>query len=121
VCSPVLAERDSKAGWQFARRPRRIDWPGIIRALNEIGYDGALSVDWHTPAWTRVRRRDACRFVKALDFEPPKAHGQRSAGSDHCDFPHSTKPRNSRPPDGQVRPREAGFESYKRFEGKSAA
>ena len=43
-----------------------------MRALNEIGYDGALSVDWHDPGMDReYGAADACRFVKAVDFDPP--------------------------------------------------
>ena len=48
-----------------------IDWESIIRALNEIGYDGPLSVEWKDPAMNReVGAEEACRFVKRLDFEP---------------------------------------------------
>ncbi len=65
---------DSRAGWQF-RSPGHggIDWPSIIRTLNAIGYDGALSVDWHDPGMDREYGAvDACRFVKAIDLEPPQ-------------------------------------------------
>jgi sugar phosphate isomerase/epimerase len=64
---------DPRAGWQF-RSPGHggIDWPAIIRALNAIGYDGPLSVDWHDPGMDReYGAADACRFVKAIDLEPP--------------------------------------------------
>jgi sugar phosphate isomerase/epimerase len=69
---------DPRAGWQF-RSPGHggIDWSTVIRTLNDIGYDGALSVDWHDPGMDReYGAADACRFVKALDFDPPKAHGK---------------------------------------------
>ena len=65
---------DSRAGWQF-RSPGHggIDWPAIIRTLNAIGYEGALSVDWHDPGMDREYGAiDACRFVKAIDFDPPQ-------------------------------------------------
>ena len=65
---------DPRRGWQF-RSPGRggIDWEAIIRGLNEIGYDGPLSVDWHDPGMDReYGAADACRFVKALDFDPPR-------------------------------------------------
>jgi sugar phosphate isomerase/epimerase len=64
---------DPRAGWQF-RSPGHggIDWPAIIRCLNEIGYDGPLAVDWHDPGMDREHgAADACRFVKSLDFDAP--------------------------------------------------
>ncbi len=65
---------DRRAGWQF-RSPGHggIDWPAVIRALNEVGYDGPLSVDWHDPGMDREwGAADACRFVKAVDLDPPR-------------------------------------------------
>ena len=70
---------DPRAGWQF-RSPGHggIDWPAIVRALNAIGYDGPLSVDWHDPGMDReYGAADALRFLKALDFDPP-AHGPKA-------------------------------------------
>ena len=64
---------DHRRGWQF-RSPGRggIDWEGIIRALNEIGYDGALAVDWHDPGMDReFGAAEACQFLKRLDFDSP--------------------------------------------------
>jgi sugar phosphate isomerase/epimerase len=64
---------DPRAGWQF-RSPGHggIDWPGLVRVLNEIGYDGPLAVDWHDPGMDReYGAADACRFVKAIDLPAP--------------------------------------------------
>src|SRR5436309_3011238 len=64
---------DARRGWQF-RSPGRggIDWEGVIRALNEIGYDGPLSVDWHDAGMDReYGAKEACEFVRRLDFDPP--------------------------------------------------
>jgi sugar phosphate isomerase/epimerase len=61
----------SRRGWDF-RSPGHggIDWEAIIRALNEIGYDGPLSVDWKDMGMDRdFGAEDACRFAKRLDFE----------------------------------------------------
>jgi sugar phosphate isomerase/epimerase len=71
-CLPV---GDPRRGWDF-RSPGHggIDWEAIIRALNYIGYDGALSVDWKDAGMSRDwGAEDACKFVKRLDFEsaPP--------------------------------------------------
>ena len=64
---------DARRGWQF-RSPGRggVDWESIVRALNDAGYDGPLSVDWHDPNMDRdFGAAEACRFVKQLDFDPP--------------------------------------------------
>jgi sugar phosphate isomerase/epimerase len=64
---------DPRAGWQF-RSPGHggIDWPGLVRVLNEVGYDGPMSVDWHDPGMDReYGAADACRFVKAVDVPAP--------------------------------------------------
>lgn len=65
---------DPRRGWQF-RSPGRggIDWDAIVRALNEIGYDGPLSVDWHDAGMSRdYGAADAVQFLKRLDFDPPR-------------------------------------------------
>jgi sugar phosphate isomerase/epimerase len=64
---------DPRRGWQF-RSPGRggIDWDAILRTLNEIGYDGPLSVDWHDPGMSReFGAADAVQFLRRLDFDPP--------------------------------------------------
>lgn len=61
-------------GWEF-RSPGHgsIDWEAVIRALNDIGYDGPLSVEWKDAGMDRLYgAEDACRFVKRLDFEPAR-------------------------------------------------
>jgi sugar phosphate isomerase/epimerase len=53
-----------------------VDWEALIRALNEVGYDGPLAVDWTDPGMDRAfGAEDACRFVKRLDFEPGPRRG----------------------------------------------
>ena len=71
--TPAEASGDPRAGWQF-RSPGHggIDWPGLVRVLNEVGYDGPLAVDWHDPGMDReYGAADACRFVKAIDVPAP--------------------------------------------------
>ncbi|MCD6102458.1 MAG: hypothetical protein J7J68_00630, partial [Thermotogaceae bacterium] len=42
---------------------------GIIRALNDIGYTGPLSVEWEDSGMDRVRgAKEALEFVRKLDF-----------------------------------------------------
>jgi sugar phosphate isomerase/epimerase len=63
---------DPRRGWQ-PRSPGRggIDWESIVRALNEIGYEGPLTVEWKDPDMDPAfGAAEACQFVKRLDFEP---------------------------------------------------
>jgi len=57
-------------GWDF-RSPGRggVDFEEIIRALNDIGYDGPLSVEWEDAAMDReFGAEEAAEFVKNIDF-----------------------------------------------------
>jgi sugar phosphate isomerase/epimerase len=48
-----------------------VDFERIIRALNAIGYNGPLSVEWEDSGMDREHgAREACEFVKRLDFAP---------------------------------------------------
>jgi sugar phosphate isomerase/epimerase len=69
---------DPRRGWDF-RSPGRggVDWEGVIRALNEVGYDGPLSVEWKDAGMERAcGAEEAYRFVKRLDFEAPPREGR---------------------------------------------
>jgi sugar phosphate isomerase/epimerase len=74
LLNSYLPPGDPRRGWQD-RSPGHggIDWEAIIRALNEIGYDGPLAVAWKDSGMDRdYGAEDACRFVKRLDFEPAR-------------------------------------------------
>jgi sugar phosphate isomerase/epimerase len=74
LLNSYLPPGDPRRGWQD-RSPGHggIDWDAIIRALNEIGYDGPLAVEWKDSGMDRdYGAEDACRFVKRLDFEPAR-------------------------------------------------
>ncbi len=63
---------DARRYWDF-RSPGRgsIDFESVIRALNDIGYRGPLSVEWEDPGMDREHgAREACAFVRRVDFEP---------------------------------------------------
>lgn len=63
---------DHRRGWDF-RTPGRgeIDFEEIIRALNRIGYQGPLSVEWEDAEMDREHgAREAIEFLHALDFSP---------------------------------------------------
>jgi len=58
--------------WDF-RSPGRgkINFEEIIRALNRIGYNGPLSVEWEDSGMDREQgAKEACEFVKVVDFSP---------------------------------------------------
>lgn len=59
-------------GWDFRSLGRgEVDFEEIIRALNEIGYDGPLSVEWEDAAMDReAGAQEAVNFVKEIDFSP---------------------------------------------------
>jgi len=63
---------DHRRGWDFRSLGHgQVDFDGIIRALNDIGYDGPLSVEWEDSGMDReFGAREACEFVKKVDFEP---------------------------------------------------
>jgi sugar phosphate isomerase/epimerase len=76
-----LPEGDSRRGWQ-PRSPGRggIDWEGILRALNEIGYEGPLAVDWNDPGMDRsFGAEEACKFTRHLDFDAPPRSASEQA------------------------------------------
>lgn len=63
---------DPRRGWDF-RSPGRggVNFEEIIRALNVIGYQGPLSVEWEDSGMDREHgAREAAEFVKRLDFAP---------------------------------------------------
>ena len=63
---------DPRRGWDF-RSPGRggVNFEEIVRALNQIGYDGPLSVEWEDCGMDReFGAKEAAAFVKRLDFAP---------------------------------------------------
>ena len=61
---------DPRRTWNF-RSPGRgmVDFEEVIRALNDIGYDGPLSVEWEDAGMDReFGAREAAEFVRGLDF-----------------------------------------------------
>jgi sugar phosphate isomerase/epimerase len=57
--------------WDFRSPGRgRIDFEGIVRALNRAGYEGPLSVEWEDPEMDReAGAAEAAAFVRRLDFK----------------------------------------------------
>ncbi len=69
--------------WDFRSIGRgSIDFEEIIRALNRIGYDGPLSIEWEDAGMDReAGAEEACGKVKGYDF-PPSGQAFDSAFSD---------------------------------------
>ena len=63
---------DAKRGWDF-RSPGRgdVNFEEIIRALNDINYQGPLSIEWEDSGMDReFGATEAAKFTKELDFSP---------------------------------------------------
>jgi sugar phosphate isomerase/epimerase len=65
-----FGERDR--GWDFVSPGHGdVDFESILRALNRIGYQGPLSVEWEDAGMEREwGASDAARFVRERDFAP---------------------------------------------------
>ena len=65
---------DPRRGWDFRSLGRGgVNFEEIIRTLNQIGYEGPLSVEWEDCGMDRDHgAKEACEFVRKLDFEPSK-------------------------------------------------
>jgi sugar phosphate isomerase/epimerase len=67
-----LAFGDPRRYWDF-KSPGRgsLDFEPIIRALNHVGYQGPLSVEWEDNGMDREHgAREACEFCRSIDFPP---------------------------------------------------
>jgi sugar phosphate isomerase/epimerase len=65
---------DPRRAWDFRSLGRgSVNFEEIIRALNDIGYTGPLSVEWEDSGMDRDHgAREACQFVRRMDFEPSR-------------------------------------------------
>lgn len=71
ILGSYLPYGDPRRGWDF-RSPGHggLDWENLIRALNAIGYQGPLSVEWKDAGMNRdYGAEETYKFVKRLDFE----------------------------------------------------
>jgi sugar phosphate isomerase/epimerase len=59
-------------GWDFRSLGHGgVDFEEIIRTLNQIGYNGPLSVEWEDSGMNREHgAKEACEFVRKIDFQP---------------------------------------------------
>lgn len=65
---------DPRRGWDFRSLGRgRVNFEEIIRALNDVGYQGPLSVEWEDSGMDRDHgAREACQYVRRMDFAPSR-------------------------------------------------
>jgi sugar phosphate isomerase/epimerase len=63
---------DPARGWDFVSPGRGdVDFDSVIRALNRIGYDGPLSIEWEDSGMDREwGAQEALAFVRRSDFTP---------------------------------------------------
>ena len=63
---------DPRRGWDFRSLGHGgVNFEEIIRALNQVGYQGPLSVEWEDSGMDREHgAREAAAFVKKVDFAP---------------------------------------------------
>ena len=63
---------DAGRGWDFVSPGHGdVDFESLFRALNRIGYDGPLSIEWEDAGMDREwGAQDALAFVRRTDFEP---------------------------------------------------
>ncbi|MFW5985012.1 MAG: sugar phosphate isomerase/epimerase family protein [Halanaerobiaceae bacterium] len=63
---------DRRRGWNFRSLGHGdVDFEEIIRDLNDINYQGPLSVEWEDTGMDRVYgAREALEFVRNIDFKP---------------------------------------------------
>ncbi|MCE2489922.1 MAG: sugar phosphate isomerase/epimerase [Anaerolineae bacterium] len=71
ILSSHLQFGDHRRGWDFVSPGRGdVDFEGIIRALNRIGYEGPLSVEWEDSGMDREHgAAESVDFVRSVDFE----------------------------------------------------
>ena len=63
---------DARRYWDFRSIGHGdIDFEEIIVALNDVGYQGPLSIEWEDSRMDREHgAREACEFIKKADFKP---------------------------------------------------
>ena len=72
ILSSHLDFGDPRRGWDFVSPGRGdVKWDPIIRALNRIGYQGPLSIEWEDSGMEReYGAREALEMIRKMDFAP---------------------------------------------------
>lgn len=66
---------DPRRGWDFVSTGHGdVPWEDCFRALNTIGYQGPISIEWEDAGMDRLLGApEALAFVRRLAFDPPSA------------------------------------------------
>ena len=74
ILSSHLNFGDPRRGWDFRSLGHGgVNFEEIIRALNQIDYQGPLSVEWEDSGMEREHgAKEALEFVRKVDFEPSR-------------------------------------------------
>jgi sugar phosphate isomerase/epimerase len=72
ILSSHLDFGDPRRGWDFVSPGRGdVKWDPIIRALNRIGYNGPLSIEWEDTGMDReYGAKEALKMIRKQDFDP---------------------------------------------------
>ncbi|MGD2143394.1 MAG: sugar phosphate isomerase/epimerase [Anaerolineae bacterium] len=75
ILSSHLSFGDPLRGWDFVSPGRGdVEWDRIVRALNRIGYEGPLSIEWEDSGMDREwGAQEALDMVRGQDFTPSAA------------------------------------------------
>lgn len=70
ILSSHLDFGDPRRGWNFVSPGRGdVNWDELIRALNRVGYDGPLSIEWEDTVMDRMHGApEALETIRAADF-----------------------------------------------------
>lgn len=78
-CAGVLGSHlmfgDTRRGWNFVSVGHGdVDFDGIIRELNQMGYSGPLSVEWEDSGMEReFGAAESCAYVRKINFSASQA------------------------------------------------
>lgn len=87
-CNSILSSHlnfgDPRRGWDFVSPGRGdVKWDAVMRALNRIGYQGPLAIEWEDSGMDREwGAQEALAMIKKQSF-PPSAQAFDSAFSKH--------------------------------------
>jgi sugar phosphate isomerase/epimerase len=72
ILSSHLDFGDPRRGWDFVSPGRGdVEWDQLVRALNRIGYQGPLSIEWEDSGMDREwGAQEALAMVRSQDFAP---------------------------------------------------
>ena len=84
VLSSHLPFGDIRRGWDFVSAGHgSVPFERIIRALNSIGYQGPISVEWEDSGMDREHGApEALQYVRKLDFPPAEGAFDAAFSSD---------------------------------------